>query len=65
MPESGVYIYISGDVFSVVNVYSGSFCFRRELGFLNCDDIGMRVVNKQFVSFSNFYGWVCVLLWFL
>ena len=25
-----------------------SFCFRSELGFLNCDDICMCVVNKQF-----------------
>ena len=24
------------------------FCFRVELGFLNCDDICMCVVNKQF-----------------
>ena len=24
------------------------FCFRGDLGFLNCDDICMRVVNKQF-----------------
>ena len=23
-------------------------CFRGELGFLNCDDIGMCVMNKQF-----------------
>ena len=26
----------------------GSFCFRGELGFLNCDAICMGVVNKQF-----------------
>ena len=25
------------------------FCFRGELGFLNCDDVCMCVVNKQFV----------------
>ena len=29
-------------------MYFVSFCFRSELGFLNCDDICMCVVNKQF-----------------
>ena len=29
-------------------MYFGSFCFRGELDFLNCDDICMCVVNKQF-----------------
>ena len=29
-------------------MYFGCVCFRVELGFLNCDDICMRVVNKQF-----------------
>ena len=29
-------------------MYFGCFGFRGELGFLNCDDIGMCVVNKQF-----------------
>ena len=29
-------------------MYFGSFCFRGELCFLHCDDIGMCVVNKQF-----------------
>ena len=29
-------------------MYFGCFCFRGELGFLNCDDIYMCVVNKQF-----------------
>ena len=29
-------------------IYFGSFCFSGELGFLNCDDICMCVVNKQF-----------------
>ena len=28
--------------------YFGCVCFRGELGFLNCDDICMCVVNKQF-----------------
>ena len=30
-------------------MYFGCVCFRGELGFLNCDDICMCVVNKQFV----------------
>ena len=29
-------------------IYFGSSCFRGELGFLNCDDICMCVMNKQF-----------------
>ena len=29
-------------------MYFGCVCFRGELGFLNCDDICMCVVNKQF-----------------
>ena len=29
-------------------VYFGCVCFRGELGLLNCDDICMCVVNKQF-----------------
>ena len=29
-------------------MYFGSFCFRGELGFLNCDDSCMCIVNKQF-----------------
>ena len=29
-------------------MYFGSLCFRSELGFLNCDNIGMCVVRKQF-----------------
>ena len=29
-------------------MYFGCICFRGELGFLNCDDICMCVVNKQF-----------------
>ena len=29
-------------------IYFGCVCIRGELGFLNCDDICMRVVNKQF-----------------
>ena len=30
-------------------MYFGCVCFRGELGFLNCDDICMCVINKQFV----------------
>ena len=30
-------------------MYFGSFCFRGELGFLNCNDICMCVVSKHFV----------------
>ena len=29
-------------------MYLGCFCFRGEIGFLNCDDICMRIVNNQF-----------------
>ena len=29
-------------------MYVGCVCFRGELGFLNCEDICMCVVNKQF-----------------
>ena len=29
-------------------MYFGCFCLRGELGFMNCDDICMCVVNKQF-----------------
>ena len=29
-------------------MYFGCVCFSGELGFLNCDDICMCVVNKQF-----------------
>ena len=29
-------------------MYVGCFGFRGELGFLNCDDVCMCVVNKQF-----------------
>ena len=40
-------------------MYFGCVCFRGELGFLNCDDICMCVVNKQFelleFSFDSVY----------
>ena len=41
-------------------MYFGCVCFRGELGFLNCDDICMCVVNKQFelleFVFDSIYG---------
>ena len=52
-------------------MYFGCFGFRCELGFLNCDDVCMCVVNKQFellefvfnsVYVVQFYCWVCVLV---
>ena len=40
-------------------MYVGSYCFRCELGFLNCDDIFMCVANNQFqlleVVFDSVY----------
>ena len=40
-------------------MYFGCVCFRGELGFLNCDNIGMCVMNKQFehlkVVFDSVY----------
>ena len=33
-------------------MYVGCVCFRGELGFMNCDDICMCVVNKQFELFE-------------
>ena len=43
-------------------MYVGCFGFRGELGFLNCDDVCMCVVNKQFellefVSESVYVDW--------
>ena len=35
-------------------MYFESVCFRGELGFLNCDDICMCVVNKQFEPLELF-----------
>ena len=56
-------------------MYFVCVCFRGELGFLNCDDICMCVVNEQFELFKfvfdsvyvnqqydDFYCWICVLL---
>ena len=36
------------DVVSSEVMYFGCFGFRGELGFLNCDDVCMCIVNKQF-----------------
>ena len=50
-------------------MYFWCFGFGGELGFLNCDDVCMCVVNKQFellefVSESvYFYCWACVFVW--
>ena len=41
-------------------MYFGSFCFRDELGSLNCDDICMCVVNKQFELLEFVYNSVNV-----
>ena len=59
-------------------MYCGCVCFRGELRFLNCDDICMCVVNKQFelhefvlnpfmltCSMMRFFCGVCVLVWCL
>ena len=36
-------------------MYFGCFCFMGELGFLNCDDICMSVMNKQFDFNSSMF----------
>ena len=36
-------------------MYFGCVCFRGELGFLDCDDICMCVVNKQFQLLEFFF----------
>ena len=57
-------------------MYFRCVCFRDELVFLNCDDVGICVVNKQselleyifdsvydylqYDEISVTYGWVCV-----
>ena len=41
-------------------MYFGCVCFRGELGFLNCDDICMCVVNKQFELFEFVFDSVYV-----
>ena len=37
-------------------VYFGCFDFMGELGFLNCDDVCMCVVNTQFELLEFFFG---------
>ena len=41
-------------------MYSGCVCFRGELVFLNCDDICMCVVNKQFELLEFIFDFVYV-----
>ena len=41
-------------------MYFGCACFRGELGFLNCDDIYMCVVNKQFELIEFVFDFVYV-----
>ena len=41
-------------------MYFGSFGFKDKLGFLNCDDICMCVVNKQFEFFESVFNLVYV-----
>ena len=49
------YVMHSGEV-----MYFGCVCFRGELGFLNCDDICMCVVNEQFQLIEFVFDSVCV-----
>ena len=51
-------------------MYLGCVCFRGELGFLNCDDICMCIVDKQFelieLVFDSVYVgecWMSVCVW--
>ena len=46
-------------------MYFGRFCFREELGFLNCDDICMCVVNKQFELLEFVFNYVYVDLMYI
>ena len=41
-------------------MYFACVCFRAELGFLNCDDICMCVVDKQFELLEFVYDSVYV-----
>ena len=42
-------------------MYFGCVCFRGEFGFLNCDDICMCVVNKQF-ELLKFFIYILLML---
>ena len=44
----GMFVILLLSVVAGAPLYFGCFDFRGELGFLNCDDICMCVVNKQF-----------------
>ena len=46
-------------------MYFGSFCFRRELSFLKCDDICTCVVNKQFALLEFVFDSVYVSLQYI
>ena len=41
-------------------VYLGCVCFMADLGFLNCDDICMCVVNRQFEFLEFVFDFVYV-----
>ena len=45
---------------TVVKLCTLGVCFRGELGFLNCDDIDMCVVNKQFELLEFVFDFVYV-----
>ena len=67
------YIYVCYcDMFSVVAhccevMYFWCFDFRGELGFLNCDNICMYVVNKQFelLEFLSLFVLTCNMMRFI
>ena len=46
-------------------LYLGRVCFRGELGFLNCNDICMCVVNKQFELLEFVFDFVYLDLQYL
>ena len=54
-------IYTYGDEV----MYFGCFCFRGELGFLNCDDIYMCIVNKQFELLAYMLTCSCSIMIFI
>ena len=66
VPESGVCVHISGELsvlWKDLKIGVTPFlCFRGELGFLNCDNICMCVVNKQFEVLEFIFDSVYVAL---
>ena len=44
-------------------MYCGCFGFRGELGFLNCDDVCMCVMNTQFEFLEFVSESLCVFVW--